>query len=143
MVKSTLSYGTIGYIVLAAICYSGWNLVARKAGVNQYVLILAVCITTLLPILLYAGPKAMQSSVSTQAMCILIIAGIINGFGFIFYGQALGNQMTDLSVLLPILFGVMVLFSFFGGVWFFNDPMNTSKLFGVMLIVMGIYLINQ
>lgn len=143
MVKATLSGSTLIYVLLSAICFSGWNLLARKAGVNQYWLTIIVCLSTLVPVLIYGVPKLLHSPITLQAFMILCIAGVINGCGFIFYGQALGNEMTNLAVLLPILFGVMVLFSFLGGVWFFDEPTNKAKWIGVLSIILGIYLINQ
>ena len=143
MLKASLGSSTLIYVLLSAVCFAGWNLLARKAGVNQYWLTLVVCIATLLVVMLQSVPKVINMEISRQALLILLIAGTINGLGFIFYGQALDSGAVNLSVLLPILFGVMVLFSYFGGVWFFNEPTNSTKMIGVGFTIFGIYLINQ
>lgn len=131
------------YTILSAVCFSGWNMIARKAGVNQYWMTIIVCIGTLIPVMMQGVPKIVGGSITMQAVAILLIAGLVNGIGFVFYGQAVDGGAVSLSVLLTILFGAMVLFSYFGGVWFFNDTTSTSKYFGVGFMVLGIYLMNQ
>ena len=143
MIKTALSGQTFLFLILSAVCFSGWNLLAKKVEVNQYWLTLVVCASTLCMVMISSVPKVIDTGISKEAILILIAAGAINGIGFIFYGKAMDSATITMSVFLPILFGTMVLFSMFGGIYFYNEPVSISKLGGVGLIVVGIYLINQ
>ncbi len=170
MIKSAVSTQVLFYIVLAAVGFSAWNMIARKADANQYWTTIIVCVGTLLPVLMHGlyrmnlpvpivqmilgalviwiaffiGLLAYKhGALPPNVIALLLLAGLVNGLGFIFYGQAIGNGAMLISVLLPILFGVMVLFSAFGGVMFFNDPWNMTKSFGVIFVCVGVYLVNQ
>jgi drug/metabolite transporter (DMT)-like permease len=146
MLKPTMSFQTFILIFISALCYAGWSMVARKAGnVSVSWINVLVCFSTLIPVLAVDASKLVgtTSQPASKSIAILLSAGLINGFGFVAWGNVISNTTVNLSDALPLLYGSMIVISAVGGYFIFNDQISWSKAFGLLGMVFCMWLITQ
>lgn len=138
---------TLPYILIAALFFGTWPLIARfsllDAGWTSLLSALGIGIVALF------GGIIGSSVPSLKSAAIGLFAGSVNGLGMLAFAKLLGWKGIDPSRILPITFALMIIFSsggaivlhyFFPGL--FPESLTIKKLIAIMLIVIGVYLLS-
>lgn len=73
----------------------------------------------------------------------LFMGLIFLGYGFAFYFMSLSLQQIPLSIAYAIWSGVGTLGTTLIGVFFFRERLTMGGVFGILLIVAGVIILNQ
>ncbi len=83
------------------------------------------------------------SGIGKLPLLYLILGGgvLAGSFGMLFFYTAIGTG--NLSLVLPIAFGLTPLIGFLLGVVFLKEPVHPHKIFGVLIVCLGVFLITR
>lgn len=129
------------WIVLTAVCWGGYPLVARSAGEAGARGTLVLIASGTLPIVASALFGAGGPWPSRAALLQIVLAGLIMGVGLLAF-HALATAPMDASISIPIVDGAMLAVSAFGAMLWFGEAVTPSKLLGTALILGGIALLR-
>ena len=124
---------------VVALFWGGMGLVAKASGLNPGWTACMLGIGTL--------PLALVGAVgnpapSTTALVVGLAAGILNGLGILAFGKIAAWQGIDISKLIPIAYGLIPVVVAVGAWLGFGEQFTVSKTFGLIAVVIGIYLLN-
>lgn|GEM_PF-2011359 len=129
------------YCIFAALCFGGWPLLGRCAGLSSGWMSLLVASGTVVlgTVSIITNPA---STPSVRAIVIGLTAGAINGVGMLAYSKVIGWQGSDVSKILPIAMILTPMFAMAGALIFLGEPVSAKKLFGAGIACVGIYLLS-
>ncbi|MFN3568106.1 MAG: EamA family transporter [Caldimicrobium sp.] len=130
--------------LLTILCW-GFSPILEKLGLKKVDPLIALFIrtfTALLSIsffLLFTGTYQQIKDISFKAFFIIGLSGILAGFlGMYFYFSLLklhpASQIVPLTATYPLIASILA-------IMFLKEPVTLSKLLGIFLIVLGIYLL--
>ena len=130
--------------MMAAIGFGAWPLIARYASLGGSATALLISLGTLFPVVI--GLKFLpfaHAQMPIRAILIGLLAGAVNGAGFLAYSRIISNRDLDFSVYVPI----MVLLSMFvttaGSVILFGEKISLDKVIGLILMLLSIYFLSR
>jgi drug/metabolite transporter (DMT)-like permease len=128
-------------IVLVALLWGGWPLVARAAGDVGPIGSLLIVAGGLVPVAL---ATAWGGAVLPPAPALgkLAVAGLMNGAGLVAFHALATQRSADISIVVPIADTGMLLVTALGGVLFFAEALTVQRSVGVALLVAGIALLR-
>lgn len=131
---------TLLYSLFVAFSFSLWPILTRFAKVpivwtailvNAATLVAAVCY------LIYKG----DSTPTTKMVWIGIIAGLINGAGFLVYSNLLAKSNLNVSTVVAVIDILIPIVAVILGVFFLKEAVSFYKILGLLLACAGIYLL--
>ncbi len=130
------------YVIVIALAWGGYPLVARSSGVGGPVGALVLSLAALLPILLGAFWRASPVRPSAHAVTRLLVAGFMMGIGLLAFNALANSRRWDSSVSIPIADTAMLMATVVGAMIFFAEPMTAKKLLGLALLGAGIFVLR-
>jgi drug/metabolite transporter (DMT)-like permease len=124
-------------ILLVAVCWGGYPLVARASGYGGPLGTLVLALAGLLPIALTLLWQRGAGRPSREAVLQLAIAGVMMGIGLLAFNR-LANSRMDASISIPIVDTAMLIVTALGAIWFFQEAVTARKLAGLALLLAGI-----
>lgn len=136
---NTLMNNGLVLCLMTAIGFGSWPMIARFAGTNNaWTAFLVMGGTAILAALFYHNE--ISAVPSTQALSLLLLAGIANGVGMIAYTRLVTDQQFGMSSYAPAALTLMVVFVTIVGTILFKEPFPITKTFGLVLAVTGTWL---
>lgn len=126
-------------LVLAAfssVVFGAWPLIARLSGAGSAWTAIVVAIGTLGVVLLGAN----SDTPDLKGWGVLLLAGVVNGLGFLAYSKILERKELELSQYLAMVPVGMVVVTVVGAMLFFGEPATAKKVAGVLLAVIALVL---
>lgn len=128
------------FILVTAIGFGVWPLLARYAGLSSIATAILIALGTLLPVMIGARFLPVNpGQISGRAIVIGLLAGVINGVGFLAYSQVISNPELNLSIYVPAMVLLSVFVTVVGSVIFFGESINPNKVAGFVLMATAIY----
>jgi drug/metabolite transporter (DMT)-like permease len=124
-------------ILLVAVCWGGYPLVARASGYGGPLGTLVLALAGLLPIALTLLWQRGAEPPSLAAVVKLAIAGVLMGIGLLAFNR-LANSRLEASISIPIVDTAMLIVTTLGAIWFFQEALTARKLVGIALLLAGI-----
>jgi drug/metabolite transporter (DMT)-like permease len=131
----------VACIVIVAILWGGYPLVARTSGQGDALGTLILSLAGLVPIAAAVLLGGLGRRPSGSEVVRLGIAGVMMGLGLLAFNR-LANGKLDASVSIPIADTAMLLVAAVAAMWFFAEPATARKLIGIGLLVAGIVLLR-
>ncbi|MBI4085030.1 MAG: hypothetical protein HY432_00795 [Candidatus Liptonbacteria bacterium] len=138
------SYAVMPFVLatISALGFS-WPLVSKAAQLTPIMTAIMYVIGTAVAV--GAGSQFFEFGAvpSTKAVFLGIVAGLLNGVAMISYSMLISNnEKWDMSVYLPLVIGLMLIFITLGGIFFFKEAATYSKMAGIVAILIGVYLLR-
>lgn len=134
--------------MLTAICWSVGSLFEKKGlQIAQLPPIMGITIRTAVAIVVLGAISYPHwdklSGIGKLPLLYLILGGgvLAGSFGMLFFYTAIGTG--KLSLVLPIAFGLSPLIGFLLGVVILKEPAHSHKIFGVLMVSLGVFLITR
>jgi len=130
---------TIMLIIISAIFYS-FPIVWVKQSSHKTIIITSV--SALVVIFLYGMIKSRNElfDIETDVLFKMLITGACYGIGLILYIESIKYNHIDILNLHTIIIFIL---SFIISFIFLNVKMNKSKILGILIIIIGIYIITK
>lgn len=128
-------------IGVVALCWGGYPLLVRAAGLTGSTGSLVLATVALLPIgvmVLFNGPGIP----AVNAMVLLAIAGAMMGTGLLAFNFVATSSLIEISTVVPVINTTMLIVTTIGGIWFFSESITPQKIFGILLLLTGIILLR-
>ena len=129
----------LAIVLLAAFFHAGWNFLAKKSR-NKMAFIwwfLLIAAIGYLPMFIYYWPGL---GVTAAGWFCIVATGILHALYFWFMGGA--YERGDLSLVYPLSRGSGPLFVPILAVIFLQEPISFTGAIGIILVVLGIYIIH-
>ncbi len=134
-----MDLAALALVLGSAFLHSGWNLLAKRSRDQGAFLWLAIAAG----LIVYAPAVAVllpQHPISGEGWIFIAASAVIHVFYFLFLGGALAR--TDLSVAYPLARGTGPLFVLIIALIFLGETPSGPGIVGVLLVIVGIYLLN-
>jgi len=133
------------YISMAgiALLWGGWPLVSRTAGETGNVGSLVLVTTAVVPVLFSVWCGGGIFTPSGSSVIKLGIAGLMMGTGLVMFSPVVESQLMEASTSIPIIDVLMISTTVIGGILFFNESVTVTKITGIALCVIGIFLLHS
>jgi drug/metabolite transporter (DMT)-like permease len=125
------------YIVVVAICWGAYPLVARASGYGGPVGTLVLALAGLLPVVIAVLSQMSGGRPSLAAGQKLGGAGILMGMGLVAFNLVV-NSKLNASVSIPLVNAGALVVSTLGALYFFGEPLSGRKALAVGLLLLGI-----
>ncbi len=126
--------------IITAIGFGGWPLMTRLSSASPLSTSIAVLVGTL--VTLVVASLGMSVSASPRTLIIPILAGILNGIGFIAYVLLNMNKQWA-PMFVPISLILMIFVITIGGVIFYGDRLSLFKIVGTILALVAVWLMTK
>ncbi len=126
---------------LTALGFGGWPLVVRESSASPLATSIFVLIGTLVPLLVLTF-SGMEISTSARSLIRPLLAGMLNGAGFIAY-ILLCMKKEWAPTFVPISLVLMVLVVTIGGAIFYGDKLDAGKISGIILSLAAVWLLAK
>jgi len=130
------------YIVIVALFWGSYPLVARSSGVGGPAGALILTLTALVPIATAVIWQSGAPRPATPDLIRLMIAGVMMGIGLVAFNALANSKQMDASISIPVVDTAMLVVSVAGAVMFFAEPITAKKLIGIGLMLAGIIVIR-
>ncbi len=125
-------------ILIAALFFSAWPIIAKFSNLGVGWLSLVIATGTGLIALTQVNHEVPL----IRQLLIGIAAGLVNGIGTLAYAKLLNTKGVDVSKFIPLILGLIVVFTVVAGIFLFKEPLSIKKVTGVLLVVIAIFLLN-
>ena len=129
-------------IVIVALCWGGYPLIARGVGIGGplgALLLSVVSLTTIAAATLWTGVETWPTA---GDLARLAIAGLLMGIGLIAFNAVAASRNVEASVSIPVMDTAMLVVSVIAAVIFFAEPITMRKALGLALLVSGIFVLR-
>ncbi len=126
---------------VAGLCFAGWPIVIRGTNLDTiWVAILISLGASVFAICIAIGKKV--AIPPTKELIIGIIAGLINGFGFLLYSKLITTKSVQLSIALPLVAVTLVIFVAVAGFIIYKEPITLKKAIGLIGAITAVAFLN-
>lgn len=129
---------TLILILGAALFFSAWPIIAKYANLDPGWVALILAIGTAL----VGFTQVSKTMPTTAQILIVLLAGLLNGIGTLFYAKLLNTQGVDISRFIPLTIGLVAVITLVLGSILLKEPLTLKKVSGVLLVVIAVYLLN-
>ncbi len=130
--------------LIAACCFGLWPFIAKLSDApNAWVCPIATIGTTAFLWFATRGQIVTAPAPTSFAVLVLLMAGVVNGFGMVNYGEVLSGSLGSLSSLLPIIYIMMLGVAVMGGVLFLGEPLTWTKIAGTIAGALAVFLFSR
>lgn len=127
--------------LVTALGFGVWPLIARWSGAEQSWTTTIVSTITAMVVVSVQATKL--STVPTgRVVGLLLLAGLVNGVGWLTYGRLVAGTEFDVSRFAPAALTLMIAFIAVGGVLVFGEPLTATKAVGIVLAIAAAWLLN-
>ena len=129
-------------IVIVALCWGGYPLIARGVGIGGplgALLLSVVSLTTIAAATLWTGVETWPTA---GDLARLAVAGLLMGIGLIAFNAVAASRNVEASVSIPVMDTAMLVVSVIAAVIFFAEPITVRKALGLALLVSGIFVLR-
>jgi len=130
------------FCVMSALCFGVWPIVSRIGNVGTSWSSVLVVFGALLTTSVGLFFSARESMPLTRGGAIVLVAGVLNGVGFLFFGKLMQWKDRDVSQLLPIVFALMPVFTLAAAALLLHEPVTAKKLAGIALAGAAVWLLH-
>lgn len=123
----------------AASCFASWPFLTRKAGLSMVWTSLTINFVTALVALGYYYFH-IQAPPKPSALVMAVVAGVINGIGFLCYSYLNAGEF-EVSKVLVLIDIFLPLIALCLGAIFLGEPITVHKCIGVGFALLGVYFI--
>ena len=128
--------------VFSALTFAAWPIISRFSGLPGIWVSLTMSVGTLIAVIVGKMFFPGGDAIYTKAIALGILAGAVNGAGIIAFGLITSNKNWDISIYIPMTFGVMLALASISGIVLLGESLSPQKIIGVLVIIFGIYLIR-
>ena len=126
----------------AATYFAAWPLIVRPAGMPSSWIALFVAIGTILATLPFVViDKASLVLNSSWPILLCLLAGFVNGLGFRPYSKI--AVVEGAGAYQGMTLAMMVVIAALGSRLFYGDALNASKLAGIAVVLIGLWLMSR
>lgn len=130
-------------IATVALCWGGWPLVMRSAGVNNVLATLLLSVAAVFPVAVKTAVSYRDTMMpSTRTVLIILAAGTMMGIGLLAFNYVINTRAVDISKSVPATDASILLVTTAGGIVFFSEGVTPQKLFGFLFLLAGIILLR-
>ena len=129
-------------IVICALAWGGYPLIARSTGVGTPVGALLLTLSALLPIGIATVWHGVAARPTSSEVLRLLIAGGVMGIGTMAFNFVANSRQLEASISIPIVDVSMLIVSVAAATMFFAEPITTRKLIGFALLIAGIVVLK-
>jgi len=116
---------------VAGLCFAGWPIVMRGTNLDTiWVAILISFGASIFAVSIAIGKRV--AIPPTKELIIGILAGFINGLGFLLYSKIIATKSMQLSTALPLVAVALVIFVAVAGFIIYKEPMTLKKAIGLI-----------
>lgn len=132
---------TILYSFIVAFTFAFWPIVTRFGKIPAIWTALLVNAGTLIAALIYYFYKTNTGTLTGKMLVFGIVAGILNGVGFLVYSYLLSNGAVSASTVVILIDIMIPIIAVVLGVLFLKETVSAYKIAGIIISLIGIYLI--
>ncbi len=132
---------TVIYSFTVAFTFAFWPIVTRFGKVPAIWTALLVNAGTLVAVMIYYFYKDSSGTLTGKMVLFGIVAGILNGVGFLVYSYLLSNPAVPASTVVILIDIMIPIIAVVLGVLFLKETISAYKIAGFFLSLIGIYLI--
>lgn len=126
---------------VAGLCFAGWPIIMRGTNLDTiWVAILISFGASIFAITIAIGKKVVFPS--PKELIIGILAGFINGLGFLLYSKIITTKSVQLSIALPLVAVTLVIFTAAAGFIIYKEPMTLKKAIGLIGAITAVAFLN-
>jgi drug/metabolite transporter (DMT)-like permease len=129
-------------ILIAALSWGFYPLIARWAGVGGAIGSLILSVTGLVTIGAAVAIQGVDVRPTMTATLRMVMAGVLMGIGLIAFNYVAASRRIDASVSIPIMDTAMMMVTTIAAIWLFNEPVTVKKVVGLALLQAGIYVLR-
>ena len=126
---------------IAGLCFGGWPIIVRATTLSTNWIAVSISFGALI-VVIGVMMKTGTIMPSVKNLLIGLMAGIINGFGFLVYAKLIGTKSIQLSVALPLVAVTLVIFVALAGILIYKEPITFKKLIGLMGAITAVILLR-
>lgn len=130
------------FVLLSAFTFAAWPIVGRFSGLSAIWVSTVVSLSTLVLVVAAKPLFANEETPQAKALVIGVIAGALNGLGILAFNKITSNKSLDITIYVPMTFGLMLVLASIGGVIVFGESMTQNKVWGMVAILVGVYLLR-
>ncbi len=127
------------YCGLVALFWGSMSVVTRLSGLTGGWVAITLATGTL-AVSLFGVNSSTPTTMKPLILC--FVAGVLNGLGTLAFGKLASWQEVELSKVMPIAYAVIPIVVTAGAWFLLNEPLTSSKLFGLVAVVVGIYFLS-
>ena len=127
------------YCGLVALFWGSMSVVPRMSGLTGGWVAITLATGTL-AVSLFGVNSSTPTTMKPLILC--FVAGVLNGLGTLAFGKLASWQEVELSKVMPIAYAVIPIVVTAGAWLLLNEPLTSSKLFGLVAVVVGIYFLS-
>ncbi len=131
---------TILYSLFVAFAFSFWPIITRFGNIPAIWTAIIVNAGTVVSAIVYLVFKG-DSTPNLKMIIIGIIAGLINGAGFLLYSHMLSNSNVSVSTVITVIDIMIPIVAMILGILFFKEAISVYRVLGLLLSIVGIYFI--
>lgn len=127
---------------LSGLCFAAWPVVMRATNLDSVwvaILISFGASVFAIGVLLFRGEVVVPL---WKKLSIGLIAGVINGIGFILYSKLIATKSVQLSIALPLVAVTLVIFTAAAGFIIYKEPMTLKKAIGLIGAITAVALLR-
>lgn len=129
------------YCTLAAFFFAGYQLVMRASGLTPMTAGLILHFTgTLVFIPLIFKESATRTGLTLLAAGIAVISGIMQALGQVSWQKLLADRQVEMSTMVVVMIAINIAIMVAGGYFFYGEKLNPSKITGVGLAMVAVWL---
>ncbi len=128
--------------LMPGVAFGVWPLIMRATGFGPLLSFSMLTFTSLMCIIpmTYFFSEAIPHA--PKAVLLGAIAGIINGIGCFIYLKLIASAGGELSKIIPLVTVLIVITSFLGAYFFYNEPITLKKIGGIVAVILAVILLN-
>ncbi len=131
--------------VLIAICFICWAMAGKYLGLPPAMygsIVMGISSVTLAFVSFFKGESFGLDEVSGKKYLIILIVSMINGLGVYFFSTSMQRD-SDVGIFSSSVSAYMVVLSPIVGYFLYSEGMPLNKIFGLSLIVSGVFIATQ
>lgn len=131
------------FTIIAALGFGGWPLIVRAYSLSPITTSLAVSGGTFVVVGSFAVLSLTKAGgIGTGALVPCLIAGVLNGVGFVAYTMLVSNSSWAASHV-PVSIVLMIAVITLGGILWFHDAVSFQRIAGFCFGAISVYLLTR
>lgn len=132
----------IVFCLVAGLGFGTWPLIARASEVGSaWITIIVICTTAIT--VLVSRVSHLSAVPTGRAIGLLLVAGLLNGIGWLAYGRLVASGEFEISRLAPAALILMIAIIAMGGVVIFGETLTREKSAGVLAAMLAAWLLTK
>lgn len=132
--------------IIVSMMWGSWQTIAKMSKMPSSMISIMVAASTAIFVILWLlfHKEVTFTGITGKGVSLLILCGIVNGLGMALVGTLItSNSGFDISKYMTIITGLLPVVSVITAFILLRENISPMKIFGVIVIVIGVYIINQ